>query len=127
MSVERFSWVDVSAWDRLNERLRRAFDITDMSARVGCVNVAVNTKYDPPVPDTLVLVDTQANTVLLELPPVQAAVGYRIEVVLWRAGHALTVQAFGSDVIQGGASNSWSTVNQSLRYVSTGRLWRQLT
>lgn len=72
---------------------------------------------------TLVIVDTSGGDVTLTLPPAAGVSGHKLDVKKVNASHTLTVDADGAETIDGSATVSWSTNNQSYSIVSDGTQW----
>lgn len=69
------------------------------------------------------IVDTSAGSVTLTLPPAAASLGVVFDVKKVASSHTITLDANGSELIDGATTLSWSTNHQSYRLVSDGTQW----
>lgn len=122
--AESASWVPVAvnAWNDLNARLKRNFDVvllrqsTDMQTANVTKTVTLNW------PNTFIEVDTTAANVVLTLPAARFCTGFVLDVKKMIAANTLTVSS--SDGIDAATTVVWSTQYQNYTLICTGAAWR---
>lgn len=72
---------------------------------------------------TFVRADTSGGSVTLTLPAAATVTGYRLDIKKIASSHTLTVDGDGTETIDGSATLSWSTTNQSYSIISDGTQW----
>lgn len=68
--------------------------------------------------DGLVIVDTTAGNLTVTLPDARANVGRVLAIKKRVAGNTLTVDTLGSDEVEGGSSEAWTTAGEVRSYQS---------
>jgi hypothetical protein len=66
----------------------------------------------------IAICDTSGGNITVTLPPASTHSGSRFDVKKTIASNTLTVQGSGSDTVDGGASSSWTTLNECRTFVS---------
>lgn len=119
MPVERASWVSVPggalkerAWDVLNGRLARGFDLVDTGTRVQTQTVNATATLALTWPQTLVESNTTAGAVTLTFPDATTVPGFHVYAVKTAGGNTLTVNSVA--------------VTTYAQWVSTGAAWRRV-
>ncbi len=123
MPIERQRWVPAATLDRANAQLRRTVEVLDTAARFDVQTVSATGTMTLTYPLTLILVDTGAGSVTLTLPRAQTVPGFRVEVKKLTAANTLTLDADGSETIDGAATLAWTTRWQSYALIATGGTW----
>jgi len=105
--------IERATWGTDDRRLR------DMVARLQARTVLhVATATTLTAAQDIVLVDTTAGSVTVTLPDARAHAGKIYDIKKIPAANTLTVQASGSDTVDGGASSAWTTALESRRFES---------
>lgn len=115
-------WFDIpnADWVALNAKLRGAFRDSGVA---GVQSVSTSSTLTLTASPTLVLVNTSSGNVTLTLPPASEVAGFRLEVKKLTSPHTLTLDASGSETIDGAATLAWSTQYQSFALFSDGTAW----
>lgn len=120
MPNERQKWAPAATLDIANARLRRVVEVLDASDRYDIKSVSASATVDLTYPRTLYKVDTTSGSVTMTLPPARTAVGMRVEFKKMAAANTLTVDAYGSETIDGSATLAWTTQYVGRSMVSDG-------
>lgn len=120
MPNERQKWAPAATLDIANARLRRVVEVLDASDRYDIQSVSASATVNLTYPRTLYKVDTSGGNVTMTLPPARTAVGMRVEFKKMSAANTLTVDANGSETIDGSATLAWTTQYVGRSMVSDG-------
>lgn len=119
MPIERATWVTVPfvalkerAFDLLNTRLGRLFDLVDTNSRVQTLVANATATLALTWVKTLVESDTTAGNVTLTFPAAATVPGFHVTVVKTAGGNTLTANSV--------------TVSTFAAWASTGATWRRV-
>jgi hypothetical protein len=132
VATERFSWLGISENTSLarfiqltNQRLARWSDLLSRIQRRNFRYVSSDTTLTEN--DDIVQVDTTSGTVTVNLPAAAATPGKRYDIKKMVAANTVTLDAAGSDTIDGSATFSWATQYQNMTIesvvVTTPGVW----
>ncbi len=120
MPNERQKWAPAATLDIANARLRRVVEVLDASDRYDIKSVSASETVVLTYPRTLYKVDTSGGSVTMTLPPARTAVGMRVEFKKMTSANTLTVDASGSETIDGSATLALTTQYTGRSMVSDG-------
>jgi hypothetical protein len=122
MPVERQRWYAVLSWDALNAKLKRIVDVLDGNDRHDVREVSASETLNLTKPRTHVRVTTTGGSVTLTLPSSGDLLGFEFTTKKLTAANTVTLDAAGSELIDGAGTLAWTTALQSftLRAVSGG-------
>jgi len=123
MPVERQRWVPCADVPTINARMPRIVEVLDKSIRYDIQPISASALVALTFPRTLLLVTTSGGSVTLTLPPAASVVGMRLETKKLTAANTLTLDADGSETIDGAATLAWTTQYQAYSIVSDGAVW----
>lgn len=123
MPIERLAWVPVQSFDQLNAQMRRVVDVTVPSARAATQTVTSSGPLALTYPQTVVLADSTAGSLVLTLPPAQSVPGFWVQVKKVAAANTVTINPNGSELIDDLTTLAWTAQWGTYTLVTNGVRW----